>query len=80
MERSEREKEAQTLQNDKYALNYTVTATEREYKIITGYVLILEKIMIEIKSIFFSIPCTSALHVSLQSLYFSHLGIEQSFN
>lgn len=36
--------------------------------------------MIEIKSIFFSLPCTSALHVSLQSLYFSHLGVEQSFN
>lgn len=41
--------EAQTLQNDKCALNYTLTATEREYKIITGHALILEQITMEMK-------------------------------
>lgn len=52
------QREAQTLQNDKCALNYTVTATEREYKIITGHALILEQITMEI--IFFPY----SLHIS----------------
>ncbi|KFQ38917.1 hypothetical protein N332_01971, partial [Mesitornis unicolor] len=36
-------KKTQTLQNDKNAPNYAVRGIKREYKIITGYVLILEK-------------------------------------
>lgn len=63
VQRSEREKKTQTLQNDKCALNYS--DRHWEYKIITEYILILEKIMIQIKSILFPIPYTSAPHVSL---------------
>lgn len=47
----------------------TVTGIKREYRIITGYVLILGKrLRSRLNWYFFPIPCTSAWHVSLQSL------------